>query len=55
MANVIVDHIVKTIKLEYADISIMNPRIIAGYVMHKYKCSSYLADKIAKQLTNDRK
>ena len=55
MANVVVDHIVKAIKLEYTDIGVNNPRIIAGYVMYKYKCSPYLAKQIAKQLTNDRK
>jgi hypothetical protein len=53
MSKVVVDHIVKQIKLENKDIKIMSPRIIAGYVMHKYKCSPYLANKIAKQLTND--
>lgn len=52
MANVVVDHIVKAIKLEYTDIEVNNPRIIAGYVMYKYKCSPYLAKQIAKQLTD---
>ena len=37
------------------DIQIMSPKVVAGYVMHKYKCSPYLAKKIAKQLTNDGK
>ena len=55
MANVIVNHIVEEMKLQNKDIEIMSPRIIAGYVMHKYKCTPYLAKKIAKQLTNDRK
>jgi len=55
MANVVLDHIVKTIRLEYTNIKVNNPRIIAGYIMHKYKCSPYLAKKIAKQLTDDRK
>ena len=55
MANLLTEHIVKEIRLENKDIKIVNPRIIAGYVMHKYKCSHYLAKKIAKQLTNDRK
>lgn len=55
MANVIVQHIVKEIRLENKDIEIMSPKIIAGYVMYKYKCSPYLAKQIAKQLTNDRK
>ncbi len=55
MANVVGDHIVKAIRLEYTDIEVNNPRIIAGYVMYKYKCSPYLAKQIAKQLTNDRK
>ena len=55
MANIVVDHIVKAIRLEYTDIKVNNPRIIAGYVMYKYKCSPYLAKQIAKQLTDDRK
>lgn len=55
MANVIVNHIVEEMKLQNKDIEIMSPRIIAGYVMHKYKCTPYLAKKIAKQLTDDRK
>lgn len=55
MANVVVEHIVKEIRLENKDIEIMSPKIIAGYVMHKYKCSPYLAKQIAKQLTDDRK
>jgi len=55
MANVVVQHIVKEIRLENKDIEIMSPKIIAGYVMYKYKCSPYLAKQIAKQLTNDRK
>jgi hypothetical protein len=54
MANAVVQHIVKEIKLENKDVQIMSPKIIAGYVMHKYKCSPYLAKKIAKQLTDDR-
>ena len=55
MANVVVEHIVKEIRLENKDIEIMSPKIIAGYVMCKYKCSPYLAKQIAKQLTDDRK
>ena len=55
MANVVVNHIVEEMRLQNKDIEIMSPRIIAGYVMHKYKCSPYLAKKIAKQLTDDRK
>ena len=55
MANVVVQHIVKEIRLENKDIEIMSPKIIAGYVMYTYKCSPYLAKQIAKQLTNDRK
>ena len=55
MANVVVQYIVKEIRLENKDIEIMSPKIIAGYVMYKYKCSPYLAKQIAKQLTNDRK
>jgi hypothetical protein len=55
MANVVVEHIVKEIRLENKDIQIMSPKIIAGYVMYKYKCSPYLAKQIAKQLTDDRK
>jgi hypothetical protein len=53
MAKAVIEYIVKEIRLENKDIKIMSPRIIAGYVMHKYKCSPYLANKIAKQLTND--
>ena len=53
MANVVVQYIVKEIRLENKDIEIMSPKIIAGYVMYKYKCSPYLAKQIAKQLTND--
>jgi hypothetical protein len=55
MANAVVQHIVKEIRLENKDIKIMSPKIIAGYVMYKYKCSPYLAKQIAKQLTNDGK
>lgn len=55
MANLLTEHIVKEIRLENKDIKIMSSRIIAGYVMHKYKCSPYLAKKIAKQLTDDTK
>lgn len=55
MANVVVEHIVKEMRQDNKDIEIMSPKIIAGYVMHKYKCSSYLAKQIAKQLTNERK
>ena len=55
MANLITEHIVKEIRLENKDIEIMSPKIIAGYVMYKYKCSPYLAKQIAKQLTNDGK
>jgi hypothetical protein len=55
MANLITEHIVREIKLENKDIHVMSPKTIAGYVMHKYKCSPYLAKKIAKQLTDDRK
>jgi hypothetical protein len=54
MANVVVQHIIKEIRLQNKDIEIMSPKIIAGYVMYKYKCSPYLAKQIAKQLTNDR-
>ena len=52
MANVVVEHIVKEIRLENNDIEIMSPKIIAGYVMYKYKCSPYLAKQIAKKLTD---
>ena len=52
MANLITEHIVKEIKLENKDIQIMSPKIIAGYVMYKYKCSPYLAKQIAKKLTD---
>ena len=55
MANVVVEHIVKEIRVENKDIEIMSPKIVAGYVMYKYKCSSYLAKQIAKKLTDDRK
>ena len=55
MANVVVEHIVKEIRLDNKDIEIMSPKIIAGYVMYKYKCSPYLAKQIAKKLTDDRK
>ena len=54
MANVVVQHIVKEIRLQNKDIEIMSPKIIAGYVMYKYKCSPYLAKKISKKLTDDR-
>ena len=52
--KLIKEHIVQEIKLENKDIQIMSPKVVAGYVMHKYKCSPYLAKKIAKQLTDDR-
>ena len=52
MANAVVEHIVKEIKLDNKDIEVMSPKIIAGYVMYKYKCSPYLAKQIAKKLTN---
>ena len=52
MANAVVEHIVKEIKLDNKDIEIMSPKIIAGYVMYKYKCSPYLAKQSAKKLTN---
>ena len=52
MANLIKEYIVKEIKLESKDIQIMSPKIIAGYVMYKYKCSPYLAKQIAKKLTD---
>jgi hypothetical protein len=53
MANVVVEHIVKEIRLDNKDIEIMSPKTIAGYVMYKYKCSPYLAKQIAKKLTDD--
>ena len=52
MANAVVEHIVKEIKLDNKDIEIMSPKIIAGYVMYNYKCSPYLAKQIAKKLTD---
>jgi hypothetical protein len=52
MANILKEHIVKEIRLENKDIEIMSPKIIAGYVMYKYKCSHYLAKQIAKKLTD---
>ena len=52
MANVVVEHIVKEIRLDNKDIEIMSPKIISGYVMYKYKCSPYLAKQIAKKLTD---
>ena len=55
MANLITEHIVKEIKLENKDIQIMSPKVVAGYVIHKYKCSPYLAKNIAKKLPDDRK
>lgn len=51
MTNLVKEHIVKEIRLENKDIHIMSPKIIAGYVMYKYKCSPYLAKLIAKTLT----
>ena len=35
MANAIVEHIVKEIRIDNKDIEIMSPKIIAGYVMYK--------------------
>jgi hypothetical protein len=52
MANIVKEHIVKEIRLENKDIKIMSPKIIAGYVMYKYKCTPYLAKQIAKKLTD---
>jgi len=52
MANIVKEHIVKEIRLENKDIKIMCPKVIAGYVMYKYKCTPYLAKQIAKKLTD---
>ena len=55
MANLIIEQIVKEMRLENKNIKFFSPRVIAFFVRQKYNCSPYLAKKIAKQLTDDRK
>jgi hypothetical protein len=55
MANVMKEYIIKEMKLTNKNIADMIPKVVADYVQKKYKCSTYLAKQIAKELTHDRK
>lgn len=55
MANLVKEHIIAEIRANNKDIQDMNPKVVAGYVRVKYKCSLYLSRVIAKELTNDGK
>lgn len=54
MANLLKQHIIQEMKLNNKNIADMIPKVVADYVQQKYKCSTYLAKQIAKELTNDR-
>ena len=55
MANVMKEYIIKEMRLTNKNIADMIPKVVADYVQQKYKCSTYLAKQIAKELTNDGK
>jgi hypothetical protein len=55
MSNIVKEFIIKEMRLNNKDIAIMIPKAVENYVRVKYKCSSYLAKKISKELTNERK
>jgi hypothetical protein len=55
MANLIKEHIIAEIRDGNKNIQDMLPETIAKYVKIRYKCSTYIAKTIAKELTNDRK
>jgi hypothetical protein len=55
MANVMKEFIIKEMRLTNKNITDMIPKVVAEYVQQKYKCSTYLAKQISKELTNDRK
>ena len=49
------EFIIKEMRLTNKNITDMIPKVVAEYVQQKYKCSTYLAKQISKELTNDRK
>jgi hypothetical protein len=55
MSNIVKEFIIKEMRLNNKDIAIMIPKTLIKYIKSKYKCSSYLAKKISKELTNERK
>jgi hypothetical protein len=55
MSKIVKEFIIKEMRLENRDIAIMLPKVVAGYIRNKYKCSAHLAREITKELTHDRK
>jgi hypothetical protein len=55
MANLLKEHIIKTMRLQNKNIADMIPKVVEDYVKAKYNCSAYLAKQISKELTNDGK
>jgi hypothetical protein len=53
MANLKKEYVIREMRLKNKNIADMVPRVIEDYVKTKYKCSTYLAKQISKELTND--
>ncbi len=53
MANLQKEYIIREMKLKNKDILNMIPKAVESYIKYKYQCSTYLAKKISKELTND--
>ena len=51
MANVMKNYIVAQMRKENGNIEHMIPKVVYLHVKKKYKCSSYLAKQITKELT----
>jgi hypothetical protein len=51
MANLVKEHIIAEMRANNKNIKDMIPKAVADYVKAKYKCSTYIAKTIAKELT----
>lgn len=51
MANVIKQYIIAEMRNKFKNIEEMVPKAVYSHVKEKYKCSSYMAKEITKELT----